>query len=137
MVLMYRPNVGTDWTIDTGTVLNTGTSATDKVGSFTINHLKKGEYAFAIYQSDKVDSAITTPPSDSCFVAYATSVKNISPNSDNFIVYPNPSHNNFVVDGILYRQTAKMQLYNLNGQLIYYHSLVSGQVHEQVNTTQL
>lgn len=135
LVVMYRPNVGTDWTIDTATILNTGASVTDKIGSFTINHLHKGEYTFALYQSDKVDSVIITPPADTCFVsAEVTGVRNIALNSGNFIVYPNPAHNNFTLEGAL-QTNGQMQLYDLNGQLIFNQNLASGPVHELVNTS--
>jgi aminopeptidase N len=63
LVLMYRPSSRHQWRIENDVVFTTG-SVSDKKGSFTINQLKSGEYALAIYQANKTPDYTDTP--DSC-----------------------------------------------------------------------
>ncbi|MFM9944808.1 MAG: M1 family aminopeptidase [Bacteroidia bacterium] len=48
LILLYRPNAESYWQLETNAIKTMGISKNDKKGSFTINELKKGEYAFGV-----------------------------------------------------------------------------------------
>jgi hypothetical protein len=48
LVLLYRPNVNTNWTIHTDNTFQPGASKTDKTGRFWVNNLQQGEYVLGI-----------------------------------------------------------------------------------------
>jgi hypothetical protein len=49
LVMLYRPGAGFDWLPVNGFTVNKGVNAFDKIGTITVDTLKKGEYAFGIY----------------------------------------------------------------------------------------
>lgn len=51
LVLLFRPRGSSEWTIHTDHTFQPGTSKTDKVGRFWINHLQAGDYAFGMRDS--------------------------------------------------------------------------------------
>jgi aminopeptidase N len=53
LVLAYRADAGSSWQIDRDIALNMGADHTDKIGTIRINHLRKGQYALAIYDANK------------------------------------------------------------------------------------
>src|SRR6185436_17590065 len=67
IVVLHRSSAAADWQIDTDVTHNYLGSHTDRRGSFTISHLQKGEYAFGIYQHNKIDSPLTSGI-DSCLL---------------------------------------------------------------------
>ncbi len=131
---MYRSDVASDWQIDTGITIDVQVNNNDKAGIITINHLRKGEYALAIYQSDKVDSVLSAPLTDTCFVSsILNGIKDVKQQAGNFIVYPNPSQHNFTLEGTL-PANGELSVYNINGQRMYHRSVNSGPVRELINT---
>lgn len=74
LVLMYRPSSRYQWRVENDVLFTRG-NVNDKKGSFTINQLKGGEYALAVYQANKTPDYTDTP--DSC--ALFTSI--LSPKS--------------------------------------------------------
>ena len=85
MVLMYRPDAQSMWQIETDVVFARG-NVTDKIGSVMINNLQKGQYALAIYDANRVDSAQTAS------ACYPLSVTDMLPVLSGFKAYPNPVH---------------------------------------------
>lgn len=49
LVLMYRPNAGSNWQIDKDATLHREGDETDRIGSFKVSKLQKGQYALAVY----------------------------------------------------------------------------------------
>ncbi len=91
LVLMYRPDAESVWQID-GAVLNTGGNASDKIGSFRIKNLQKGQYALAIFDARRKDEVQTESSCTPLPVAI----------NGGFKVYPNPMHTdelNIEIDG--------------------------------------
>lgn len=132
LVVMYRSGSGSnsDWTIDSDVIFNYQGSHSDDKGSITINHLKKGEYTFAIYQSNKIDSVLT-PIADSCQSIVV--VKNVLPFKNEFQVYPNPAQNIFTVTGFA-ESDCIIEIYNLLGQRIYFSTLSKGFLNKSIET---
>lgn len=124
LVVMYRPNVSVDWQIEPDVTINYLGSHTDTKGLFNINHLKKGEYALAIYQHNKVDSIIT-PLGDSCFTI--VSVPSATASGEIFSIYPNPSGSSFSVAGNL-NSDGRFEVFNLFGEKLYDRRLPKGWV---------
>jgi len=86
LVLMYRPDAESVWQIDSNAVLNTGINVNDKIGSFRIKNLQKGQYALAIYDASKTDI-----PQDTSGCPPLT-VVDLDPLVEGFKTYPNPVH---------------------------------------------
>jgi aminopeptidase N len=84
LVLMYRADAESMWQIDSGAVRNTQGSMTDKIGTFAISNLQKGQYALAIYQADKVDSPQT--------IAGCAAPLMADDAAEGFKAYPNAAH---------------------------------------------
>lgn len=53
VVMMYRPNQNTDWRRADNFFVNKGENDSDKAGAVIVYSLKKGEYALAVYNSQK------------------------------------------------------------------------------------
>lgn len=70
LVVMYRPGPKHSWKIEQDVTFNYGVM-TDKRGSVSINQLKPGEYALAIYQAGKVNNYQDTPDSCALFTGTA------------------------------------------------------------------
>jgi aminopeptidase N len=51
LVLMYRPDAGSNWQIDKDAVLHRVGDEADRVGSFKVSKLRKGQYALAVYDA--------------------------------------------------------------------------------------
>ena len=133
MRVMYRPSVSADWSIETDVSFNYLGSHLDKKGSITINHLKKGEYALAIYQANKIDSLIL-PVADSCFTIVAQ--KNIAVAENKLSVYPNPTERELIIDnGQLI--ISSIEISNLLGQVVLSEKYSSPKNMVQLNVASL
>jgi hypothetical protein len=128
LVLMRRDGVKDDWQIEPDITWNYLGSHVDKKGLFFINHLKKGEYALAIYQSGKVDSTFESV-GDSCFTIVA--IPEIE-TGNHFTVYPNPSENNFFITGNLQHE-GRIEVFNLLGEKVYDRFLQNGPMQLDIN----
>jgi aminopeptidase N len=122
LVLMYRPDAESIWQIDSDVVLNTQGSLTDKLGSFTVNNLQKGQYALAIYQTNKIDS------SQSASGCTPLSITDPGMISEGFKAYPNPVHAQELNVEILGRDDYKRCiLINMIGEMVMDRPLKEGQ----------
>ncbi len=128
LVVLYRPSFSSDWTIENDVTVAGGIK-TDKKGTFTINHLKKGEYTLGIYQYNKVDSLFMVTP-DTCHL-YASS-RNIISNQNDISLYPNPAKEDFILDGWL-KEDCNLEIFNINGQSVYSTKLYKGHLHRRIN----
>lgn len=133
LVMMYRPSYSSDWVIDTNSVVNNFGSATDRSGVINIGRLRKGEYAMAIYQANKVDSIISPASPDTCAPSFIGNsvydVNGVSP----IRLYPNPAHGQFTLDGYM-PSAGTLEVFNLNGQRVYQSSLTAGLLSRQIYT---
>lgn len=89
MVMMYRANADSEWALADSFVVNTGGNPTDGVGSVTVFGVKRGQYAFAIWNSAQPD---TTTPDAACIFVASTGVKDLNAQQNNFRVFPNPAN---------------------------------------------
>lgn len=90
LVLMYRPDQTTDWEIADSFSINTQGNPNDKLGTITVPHLKKGEYAMAI------QNATLLTESDSRVSCLLQTGIQKTEESD-FEVFPNPANDNVTV----------------------------------------
>ena len=122
LVLMYRPDAESTWQIDYDVIQSTQGNLTDKLGSFTINNLLKGQYALAIYQAGKVDSAQAASGCNPLSVADLGMIK------DGFKAYPNPVHAQELNVEILGKDDYKRCiLINMIGEMVMDRPLKEGQ----------
>ena len=92
--------------------------------------MKKGEYTFAIYKVNKIDSALA-PIADSCMAI--VSVKNISVPQNTISVYPNPTQNSFTFSGMM-DNNAVLEIFNLLGERIYFENISKGFINKTIDT---
>jgi hypothetical protein len=122
LVLMYRPDAASVWRIDEGAVLNTEGNIIDKVGSFTIRRLRKGQYALAIYDAGRVDQPSTGSP---CPLLTAD---NPGTAGSSFRTYANPTHQdelNIEIEGK--NEYEKCVMVNAKGDTVMDKPLKEGQ----------
>lgn len=130
LVVMYRRDAQSLWQVEPDVAFTTG-SLYDKVGTVRINNLQKGQYALAIYDASRTDTA---QQGSACF---PLSVDGISPKKD-FKAYPNPIHN-----GVLVIETGGEESYvrctmtNMLGQTVLEQKVVPGVEKFEVNTAAL
>jgi uncharacterized protein (DUF2141 family) len=110
LVLMYRPSSKHKWLIEQDVVFSRGV-LTDKKGSVTINQLKSGEYALAIYQAGKVNNYQDSP--DSCSV-YTGIQKHDQP-AQVLLLIPTLTNSQLTIKTVsAYRST--LQIFNAEGR---------------------
>jgi hypothetical protein len=110
LVLLYRSGTADDWHIVSDYVLNMGANHGDKIGSFTVDTLLKGEYAFG-YRN--------------YIAANVSEIKKSSKNTLN--VFPNP--NSGIVNISFHLNNGDEGLLKINdmkGKLIYSSKVKSG-----------
>lgn len=64
LILLYRQNPNSNWTVLTDIIFQPGGSNTDKVGRFWLNNLQAGDYALGIYDRSAVglnEQIVSTP----------------------------------------------------------------------------
>lgn len=92
LVMLYRPNQQTDWTLVTDFVLNTQGNANNKTGKITVNNIQKGDYVMGIYDAAKAQD---TDTKDECVF---TSIKNVERLDKLINVFPVPTKSFFSVE---------------------------------------
>lgn len=107
LVVVYRSSAASDWQIVFDVTHNKLGSANDKRGNFTIHHLRKGQYALAIWHATRADSI--TPLADSCQL---TSVPQLSSTSVGKL-FPNPADQHFFIE---LDQRSHIELYDVIGR---------------------
>ncbi len=113
LVLFYRLNPSYDWQIESDIILNIQGSTSNKTGQITINHLKKGEYAFGIRQWNKVDSILPSI-TDTCTLVL-NSPEKLNLEVDTIFIYPNPAGNSFFINGNL-KSISLIEIFDDNGR---------------------
>lgn len=122
LVLMYRPDAESIWQIDSDVVHGYQGSLTDKIGSFIINNLQKGQYALAIYQANKVDSPQASSGCSPLSIANAGNIV------EGFKAYPNPVHSQELNVEILGNEEYKRCIMiNMIGEMVMDRPLKEGQ----------
>ncbi len=122
LALLFRSSSVAEWQVVTDATQSYQGSHTDKRGSFTTNHLRKGEYAFGIYQNNKVDSSLASGI-DSCLMSSVPDVHSLIKTS--IILYPNPASNSFLIRCNHVCTGCRVQVYNEIGARIYSEGLLS------------
>ena len=124
LVLLYRSSPKYDWAIQTDVVQNFLGSNNNKIGNFTINHLQKGEYAFGIWDFDKVDSPLITG-SDSCIVLSVPVIP--STTKTELKIHPNPADQSATVEWEPFAQQEVLVMRDTNGRLVFSGPLHAGE----------
>ncbi len=119
IVVLYRPDLRTDWTIVTDTTFNPG-NLNDKKGKIKVFGIKKGWYAFAIYDSafDYVptDTVPTdTVPTDTIPTDTVTRAMRQKPGAID--VFPNPAKDYVVVRWTEF-WPAEIRIYDFTGRRV-------------------
>lgn len=112
--LFYRVDATQEWQFANDSLMAGNLS--DKIGSVYAKGLVSGDYAFGIKRSNYVDPLQTDAPLGPCNVV--TTLPSLDATST-IHIYPNPVSNNCqfeVTNGK--QETIRIQLYNVNGQLI-------------------
>ena len=121
LVMMYRENAQTDWTlVDSFKVFAQG-SVSNKRGYIEVYNLQRGEYAFAIYDTDKVVEAITEN-----FCEY-TSINEIETLAKYVNVYPVPSDEFIQIELLKDIKVRSIKIFNLVGEQIYHQPMSRNQ----------
>jgi hypothetical protein len=131
-VVLYRASSKYDWSVITDYTQNFFGSHNDKVGNFTINHLQKGEYAFGIYDYDKVDS-IDTLETDACIVLSSPLLPDKT--KENLIIYPNPTADSFTLDYELLSSSARLNIFSMEGKAVLSETLQKGNHKRTISTS--
>lgn len=130
LVVMYRPDAQSLWQIEPDVTFTTG-SLTDKVGSVRINNLQKGQYALAIYDVGRVDSAVVGAG------CYPLAVAELAPGKD-FKAYPNPVHTGaLIIETNSSGNYVECTMTNMMGQKVVDQKIAAGTEKFEVNTTGL
>ncbi len=132
LVVLYRASSKYDWSVITDYTQNFFGSHNDKVGNFTINHLQKGEYAFGIYDYDKVDS-IDTLETDACIVLSSPLLPDKT--KEKLIIYPNPTADSFTLDYELLSSSARLNIFSMEGKAVLSETLQKGNHKRTISTS--
>jgi hypothetical protein len=99
LVLLWRPNASTEWSVYPDYVLNTQGSATDKSGRIDAVNIQKGQYTFGFKKSTLGLTSIELP--------------------DYINVYPNPVENQINIElNQAIPEGITVYLHDVNGRLI-------------------
>ena len=118
LVLLHRANAYSYWQLENNIVKTLGLK-NDKKGSFRINELKKGEYAFGIKGKAAVNSA------------YPVELKK------KINVFPNPSQEDITIECNSNRAVTSIQISNLTGQTLVNCPCLDGCVTETIDIRSL
>ncbi len=118
LILLYRPNAQSYWKIEANAVKTTGLSKNDKKGSFTLNELKKGEYAFGVKGILAGNGAI---PSE----------------NHKLKIYPNPANETLKLEWANTLNPRYIEIFNSQGQKIVAMDVSKNSHVEVINTSHL
>ncbi|MDQ3046783.1 MAG: T9SS type A sorting domain-containing protein [Bacteroidota bacterium] len=117
LVLMYRPNTATQWSLYPYYTRNFTGSNNDKKGTVTIDSLQKGEYVFAML--DRPAGINTSDPKQS-----------------NLVVYPNPAKDMVVIDMSKLNNTeGRVVILNSEGKRVKEMNISNGTQKLEINTS--
>ena len=86
IVMMYRPAQDSDWALADSFYVNPGTSTTDAMGTVTVYNIKRGEYAFGIY-----DSRVPTDTNTRILCSQQAGITQLPSSPHSFKMFPNPA----------------------------------------------
>lgn len=119
------------WTIVSDAVLVTGSSTTDKRGSFTVPHLQYGEYTLGYFDPMGTDTTSRPIP---C-ITLSTNIQEPAAIAEVFSIQPNPSKTNF---SLVFKQNiqpnTQLSVYNATGNLVYQAKVLVGKTDLQIDT---
>lgn len=101
LVLFWRPNTASDWSIYPHYTINTQGSATDGVGRAVVSEVMKGEYAFGYHFG-------------------ATGLTELTKEDAKFSIYPNPTNDEvqFKLDDELSNEKIDIQIVDASGKFV-------------------
>jgi aminopeptidase N len=110
LVLLYKAPGTNKWILHTDNTKFTGGSKTDKIGRFTTNNIKKGMYAIGVKD-------------------YKVGIKPVKDDDLGFMVYPNPSKQNFITVKINDKiRSNEMVVYDKTGKEILKTQITDNQI---------
>lgn len=115
LVLLYRPDPNSPFTVETNLTFQKGPSTTDKMGRFWVNQLKKGDYVFGYRDvSAGLTSAVI--------------------NNNAWSIYPNPADNLINVDLPFTHADLRVTVINALGDTCYEGNIQAHQDKFELNT---
>ncbi|NNJ55639.1 MAG: T9SS type A sorting domain-containing protein, partial [Bacteroidia bacterium] len=118
LVLLYRPNGISAWTVYSDYVVEMG-SAFDKRGSINITNLSKGQYAFGMYDSQLASGKIHTKP------------------HANFKIFPNPVDKELKVQFEEKHDCCVVEITNVYGQVVKRQKIKGKKIEHVVDVSDL
>ena len=134
LVVLYRSSVKDEWALADSFVVDPMGNLTNKRGEATIFNCQKGQYALAIYDSERIDSSIVLQ-NEPC-ILLSSKEETAHGRKADFAVYPNPANDSFRIEfNSPLAQELDIAVYDLTGQLIFMKQLLKDekQVHINVN----
>lgn len=95
IVVLFRPDKRSDWSVHPDFVINTQGSASNKRGQITVNNISKGEYTLAIWDHARQTSD-TQAVNSSCVVLGNGKLPQKA--EPPFQVFPNPANDSFYIE---------------------------------------
>lgn len=106
LVLLFRPNAQTAFTVETDLTKQTGSSLTDKIGRFWVNNLKKGDYVFGYYD-------------------VKAGMGSVDKEKRLFKIFPNPSEGIVKVEFPFEHKLGIIEVYDISGKLVHSENIES------------
>ncbi|HXH17830.1 MAG TPA: M1 family aminopeptidase [Chitinophagales bacterium] len=126
LVILYRPDVKTEWAVHPSFTVNPQGSTANKRGRITIHNVAKGEYALGIWDHSRpvADSQVVSSP---CFVL-GTKAMDGEEEELQFQIFPNPANDSFYIEfAHPLLSDVKISVLNLSGKAIREVSLKPGE----------
>lgn len=133
LVMLFRPSARYDWEILTDVVQNFSGSHSDKRGFFTLNHIEKGEYAWGIFDYDKLDTAVASTP-EPCLIISAPDTLSLI-NNEQLLVYPVPTTGKLTISTQSADANDFLEIYNLYGHTVYREQLLSNKISRVIDVS--
>ena len=113
LVMLYRPDAKTDWTLVTDFVLDVQGNAANKIGKITVNNIQKGDYVMGIYDAAKTQD---TDTKEECVF---TSIVNVERLDKLINVFPVPTKNHVNIEFLAPNiGVSAVKVYNVVGKEI-------------------
>lgn len=134
LVLMYRRGPRTDWSPYPDYSIDAQGSSTNKQGRVIINGLVPGEYALAMLDANRADSAVSYP-AQPCTVLNTSGIQLAE---TVFSVFPNPGRDSFTVQfSEMLTVPSELMIIDLQGATVLRKPLEIGSQRSTVDVSQL
>ncbi|MBL7776662.1 MAG: T9SS type A sorting domain-containing protein [Chitinophagales bacterium] len=117
LVVMYRPNNNTEWQIADSFFIDVKNNAADKKGEAIVYNVQKGQYCFAIWNSNITDT--TTADADCAFQINALAPLQIG---CDFEIFPNPT-NHLLNVTFAANEFEKVWITDVVGRVVYQYTI--------------